>query len=172
LGLRGAAIRLEWRANPRVRQGQFVRTIAGGTPVHAASLLRERLMVLDSALLKKPRELRRILTHELFHFVWTRLANAERRGWEDLLAAERRQRARGELGWSAELARQPVTPDDIAGRTPRWRGYACESFCDTAAWLYSGTTRHPEYTLAGRFRLRRQAWFVELRRHHPEGLRI
>ena len=28
---------------------------------------------------------------------------------------------------------------DIAGRTRHWREYCCESFCDTAAWLYSGS---------------------------------
>ena len=41
----------------------------------------------------------------------------------------------------------------------RWRDYLCESFCDTAAWIYSGVRRHPEYTLAARHRNRRAEWF-------------
>jgi hypothetical protein len=48
----------------------------------------------------------------------------------------------------------------LGPRTGRaWRDYVCESFCDTAAWLYSGVRRHPEFTLAPRFRERRAAWF-------------
>ena len=42
---------------------------------------------------------------------------------------------------------------------PPWRDYLCESFCDTAAWIYSGVRRHPEYTLAARHRDRRAEWF-------------
>jgi hypothetical protein len=41
-----------------------------------------------------------------------------------------------------------------------WREYCCESFCDTAAWLYSGVQVHSEFTLAGRYRHRRRVWFA------------
>jgi hypothetical protein len=41
----------------------------------------------------------------------------------------------------------------------QWREYVCESFCDTAAWLYGGLRTHDEFTLSPRFRRRRAAWF-------------
>ena len=44
---------------------------------------------------------------------------------------------------------------------PLRREYCCESFCDTAAWLYAGAASHAEFTLALRFRRRRQAWFAQ-----------
>lgn len=114
-------------------------------------------MVLDSELMNKPRELARILAHELFHFVWVRLGNKKRRSYQELLRDERKQHARGELGWSAESRKSalPQHPD------ARWRDYICESFCDTAAWIYCGIARHPEFTLANRHRKRRAAWFKE-----------
>lgn len=135
-----------------------------GRPVHAGSFPRRRLMVLDQALLEQPAELARILVHELFHFVWPRLGNPLRRSYERLLEAEMGRRARGELGYSAESAKLRLTAVDRASRSRRWREYACESFCDTAAWLYSGVRRHGEYTLAGAFRRRRRAWFRNLER--------
>jgi hypothetical protein len=49
--------------------------------------------------------------------------------------------------------------DGVRYRTRRWREYCCESFCDTAAWMYSGVRSHPEFTLAPRFRARRRLWF-------------
>ncbi len=66
---------------------------------------------------------------------------------------------RGELGWSAEWRKDALQSGDVRLRTRHWREYCCESFCDTAAFLYSGVRRHPEFTLAARFRGRRRAWF-------------
>jgi hypothetical protein len=87
------------------------------------------------------------------------MGNQTRRSYEDLLHREWKQRARGELGWSAEL-RKAMLPGNPGSRThPKWRDYSCESFCDTAAWLYSGIARHPEFTLAQRHRERRAQWF-------------
>ena len=37
---------------------------------------------------------------------------------------------------------------DVRRRTPAWRRYVCESFCDTSAWLCAGLRPHDEYTLA------------------------
>ena len=68
-------------------------------------------------------------------------------------------RAKGELGWSAEWRKAKLTAADGERRSRRWREYCCESFCDTAAWLYSVTSSHAEYTLAGRFRIARRRWF-------------
>src|SRR5690242_5963115 len=83
-----------------------------GQEVHAASSLRKRHIVFDSALLSNPAELRRIATHELFHFAWIRLGNPARKTWETLLEQEDRARARGELGWSAEWRKLELTRAD------------------------------------------------------------
>jgi hypothetical protein len=113
--------------------------------VHAGSDIRRRWIVLDSAL--RGGELERVLAHELFHFVWVRLGNPSRRAWRDLLAAEADRGAWGELGWSAEWRKAAQAAD-----------YACESFCDTAAFLHTGRT-DADRLLAPRFRARRAEWF-------------
>jgi hypothetical protein len=106
--------------------------------------------------------LKRILVHEVFHFAWLHMSNAERRSWEESLLAEFQGHARGELGWSAEWRKRELRESDRRARSRRWREYICESFCDTAAWLYSGTRRHPEFTLAERWRRARRVRFEEL----------
>lgn len=131
-----------------------------GEPVHAASYIRKRRIVLDRELEQQPKELARILVHELFHFAWVRLGNPARHSYEALVREEWQRRARGELGWSAESRKRAMEKGSPGGRaTPAWREYICESFCDTAAFLYSGVHRHPEYTLAARHRKRRADWF-------------
>ena len=131
-----------------------------GQPVYAATYIRKRQIVLDQELESQPRELARILTHELFHFAWVRLGNPLRRSYEELLEREWKSRARGELGWSAELRKSALLqPVRRSLRRDKWRDYACESFCDSAAWFYSGLRRHAEFTLAERYRKRRAAWF-------------
>jgi hypothetical protein len=166
-------VRLAWRREPRVHRGRLFSgsgcTI--GREVHAASFLRERRLILDSALRRTPSELTRILVHELFHFVWLRLGNARRASWRELLEREFALHARGELGWSAEHRKTAL----LASTSPSKRlraEYACESFCDTAAWIYSGIPVHPEFTLATRYRSRRRTWFTELERALPRGLSI
>jgi hypothetical protein len=131
-----------------------------GQPVYAGSFIRKREIVLDQELEGQPRELARILVHELFHFAWVRLGNPTRRSYEALLREEWKHRARGELGWSAESRKRELSGQSkrVSG-APSWRDYLCESFCDTAAWIYSGVQRHPEYTLAPRHRNRRAKWF-------------
>jgi hypothetical protein len=123
--------------------------------VHAGAFIPERRIALDCS----AREFGRILAHELFHFVWVRLGNPRRRRWEEALRGELARGARGELGWSAEWRKRALTPRDAALRTRRWREYCCESFCDTAAWLYGGRARHAEFTLAARFGAARRVWF-------------
>lgn len=138
--------------------------------VHAASFLRRRRIVFDRALLADQRELARIVVHELFHFVWVRLSNAQRASWSGVLAA---QRTAGELGWSADWRKQALRECGTAGPTSRaWREYACESFCDTAAWLYSGVSRHEEFSLPGAERAVRRGWFAALLRHRGGRFRI
>ena len=125
--------------------------------VHAGSFLWQRRMVIACTRAEFPR----VFVHEWFHFVWRRAGNPLRRDFEALLAAERRAGARGELGWSAEWRKRTLTAQEVRRRARRWREYCCESFCDTAAWLYAGVAAHAEFTLAPRFRRRRHAWFAQ-----------
>ena len=145
--LSGSPIRIERAPGLRDRRGA----------VHAGAFLRERRIAFDCARAEFPR----IFVHELFHFVWLRSGNGRRRSWERLLAAELLAGARGELGWSAEWRKNALPPRASVTRSRSWREYSCESFCDTAGWLYSGTARHAEFTLAARFRRRRREWFLE-----------
>jgi hypothetical protein len=134
--------------------------------VHAGAFVRERRMAFHCSRAEFPR----IFVHELFHFIWARLGNPARRSYEDLVRGEWRMGARGELGWSAEWRKLALAAGDFQSRSRRWREYCCESFCDTAAWLYSGARRHREFTLAGGRRIRRRAWFAE--RIDPRRLSI
>ena len=134
---------------------------------HAATSIPRRQIFLDAGVLLRPGEFERILIHELFHFVWVRLGNRRRREWERCLVREVAARARGELGWSAESRKRRLTAGDCRNRTRRWRSYACESFCDTAAWMYGSVRRHDEFTLSVFSRRRRRAWF---RRHVQSGV--
>jgi hypothetical protein len=159
--LEGRAIGIRFR--PALSAGSrklySKRTI--GQPVYAGTFIRKRRIVLDLELAAKPKELVRILTHELFHFAWARLGNPTRWSYQDLLRREWNQRARGELGWSAELRKSALSRYPLpAIHRAKWRDYACESFCDTAAWLYSGIARHREFTLSERHRKRRAEWFL------------
>jgi hypothetical protein len=137
----------------RIRPAEGLRDRHG--PVHAGTFLRERCIRFDCTRAEFPR----ILVHELFHFVWLRAGNPLRWEFEDLLVAEHRAGASGELGWSAEWRKAALIPRDTRRRSRRWRDYCCESFCDTAAWMYSGIRRHEEFTLGTLFRQRRRVWF-------------
>ena len=162
LTLRGRALRVLFRPDPRAWRGKLFSGGGRGVAVHAGSHIRRRLIVLDTALVGRWRELRRILVHEIFHFVWVRLGNRIRRSWERVLEQERQAHARGDLGWSSEVLQQRLSPRDWRQRTRRWREYCCEAFCDTAAWLCAESHRHREFTLAKRWRKMRHQWFVEV----------
>jgi len=127
----------------------------------AASSIPRRLILLDAAVLARKGEFERILIHELFHFAWVRLANRRRWTWEQVLAREFHAQVAGELGWSAEWRKGTLTRADARRRSPRWRRYACESFCDTAAWHFAGVRRHDEFTLAAPARRLRLQWFTQ-----------
>jgi len=130
-------------------------------PHLAATSIPRRVIYLDREVLVARGDFERIMVHELFHFAWVRLSNQTRWDWERLLARELRRRAKGELGWSAEWRKEKLTSTDIRGRKPKWRHYAGESFCDSAAWMYSGLASHDEFTLAAAERRRRAAWFAQ-----------
>ena len=131
-----------------------------GSHLAGASIPR-RLILLDTAVLARRGEFERILIHELFHFAWVRLSNRNRVAWEQLLANELRDRVKGELGWSAEWRKETLTRTDARLRTPKWRRYACESFCDSAAWMFAGLRVHDEFTLPAASRRERRRWFTE-----------
>ena len=127
-------------------------------PNLATASIPRRVIHLDRDVLRIPGDFERILIHEIFHFAWVRLPNAARRDWENLLAAER---APGELGWSAEWRKLKLKAEDARLRSPKWKRYARESFCDSAAWLFAGIERHDEFTLPARSRRARRKWFAE-----------
>ena len=141
----GRPVRIERLRGLRDRRG----------PVDAGAFLRQRRIAFDC----EAGEFARIFTHELFHFVWWRAGNPARRSFEELLEGEWLAGASGELGWSAQWRKDGLCAADVMARSRRWREYCVESFCDTAAWLYAGAGRHAEFTLEGRYRPARRAWF-------------
>lgn len=161
-GLEGRPIRVRLASGLRTCRGRLISGGRRGTEVHAGSFLRKRQIVLRSELLGQPAEFARIVLHEVFHFAWLRAGNPLRRSWEALLEGELRRHARGELGWSADGRKRRLGSRDCAARSRRWREYACESFCDSAAWLLGGARVHEEFTLARRFRQGRRLWFQAL----------
>ena len=144
--LAGAPIRIQHAPDLRDRRG----------PVHAGAFVRQRRIAFDCAAAEFPR----IFAHETAHFIWLRLGNTLRHSWEDRLRSEFRARTAGELGWSAEWRKAALGREDRDRRTVRWREYCCEAFCDTAAWLWSGAARHPEFTLSKNARSARRQWFA------------
>jgi len=133
---------------------------------HASSCIPRRAILLDAGVLAQRGEFERILVHELFHFVWVRLSNATRRDWERVLLGEMKQRIAGELGWSSEWRKKSLGAQSASKRDGRWRRYACESFCDTAAWMFAGIRWHDEFTLRSGAREIRRRWFA---RQFPPG---
>jgi hypothetical protein len=165
----GAPIQVIVRPKLTAHRGRLLSGSHKGTPVHAGSFLRDRRIVLEYDLLRMPHRLDRIFLHEVFHFVWWRLGNRLRRSYEELLASEIRRGAKGELGWSAELCKLNVSRRDAATRSIAWRAYACESFCDTAAWHFGTVRRYAEMTLPEFFRRGRSGWMGETL---PSKLRV
>lgn len=156
---------MRFQDNLQVSGGKL--TPGRGSAVHAASFLRQRLVILDCELLESASELKRIWLHELLHFVWWRLGNSRRFEWEALLLAER---ATGELGWSAEWRKDALTEHDRLMRTRKWREYCAESFCDTGAWVATSERQsHPEVTLPSKARQSRLQWWTETIRYNSKG---
>jgi hypothetical protein len=142
-----------------------------GSHLAAASIPR-RLILLDAAVFARRGEFERILIHELFHFAWVRLSNQQRRDWEEILMHELAMKAAGELGWSAEWRKDTLRPKDFRRRTTRWRRYACESFCDSAAWLFAGLRTHDEFTLPSAQRRLRRQWFTDALQNGRDTLKV
>lgn len=170
--LAGMPIRVEWAPAPCAVRGRLLTGGGHGTEVHAASFIRRRRIVFDEALRHNAAELSRILVHEIFHFAWVRLSNRSRQSWRQILRYEFARGARGELGWSSESRKSAIRSS--AGVTPDrvWSEYSCESFCDTAAWIYAAGGEHEEFTLARRFRELRRTWFRSIESHGAGVIRI
>lgn len=159
----GGPIRLQFLPELTAHRGKLLTGATGrGRAVYAASFLRERRIVLDDALIQHPPLLRLMLTHEIFHFVWIRLSNESRQGFERTLVREQRAGVTCDLGESSEVARESLRPGDRARRSLPWRNYVCESFCDTGTWMYSGVRRHRCFRLAEEWRNRRAAFFFNI----------
>lgn len=142
-------------------KGKLLSRSPHGDAVYAGSFLRQRRIVLDELMLRTPRVLERIFVHEVFHFVWSKLGNKLRLSYERLVLQEFKSGVEGELGWSAESMKQSLTASDRQKRTRRWKDYVCESFCDTAGWLFGSATRYSEMTLGRAERDARRRWFRE-----------
>jgi hypothetical protein len=163
--LNGLAITIDVLPHLTASRGKLLSGQSGlGQPVHAASFIRQRRIVLERQLLQRAPLARRILVHELFHFVWPRCANQHRRNFESLLREELNGKARGELGESAETHKQRWLENRLA-RT--WSDYVVESFCDTAAWYFSRP--HPNVALARRWRTKRARFFAKWLLDRPHG---
>jgi hypothetical protein len=145
----GEPIPIEFRSNLR----------AGRDEVHASTHLHRRLILLDIALLKNPRERDRILAHEIFHFVWWK-APLLRAAYSALIQEELSAGATGEMGWSAEWRKVALKRNDVQQHSGRFRDYLCESFCDTCACFLLNIKRHPEITLRAKFRGTRGNFFA------------
>ncbi len=128
-------------------------------PVHAASFIRRREIYLETQLLARRRKLRMIVAHEVFHFVWVRLGNRLRAEYMGIVRAELAAGAKGEVGESAEGWKADVVEQGDGCKDGALRNYVCESFCDTAAWLYSGVRRNGEVRLGVGWRKVRGIWF-------------
>jgi hypothetical protein len=150
LPLTGRPIEVRYRAN-------LLDT--AGNAAHAATFIRDRLIVLDEELREDSQEHARVLLHELLHFVWVRAGNGRRFAWENLLCQEWQAGVRGECGWSSEWRKKRLRAPDLHARTRAWREYCCESFCDTGAWCCGGSEK--ELTLTPRYRNARRAWFED-----------
>jgi hypothetical protein len=154
-------INVSFRPHLTAYKGKLLSKSAQGHAVYAGSFLRQRKIVLDELMLRTPRVLERIFVHEVFHFAWSKLGAKLRSSYEQLLVAEFEVGVEGELGWSAESLKQQLTASDREKRTRRWKDYVCESFCDTAGWLFGSATRYSEMTLGRAERDLRRRWFRE-----------
>jgi len=153
----GRPIRVSAGCRLAASRGRLLSGSTGcGVAIYAASFIRKRRIVLESGLRRQRRLFRLILLHEIFHFVWSRLGKEKRRQYSQILEREISEHAKGELGHSAQLKKDACP----APGTGAWRDYVCESFCDTAAFVFAGFTHHSAFTLGKRWRRARRDWFT------------
>jgi len=156
----GRPVQVVFRPELTAYRGKLLSRADRGTQVYAATYIRRRKMVLETSLLADPAALRFIFVHELFHFVWVRLGNKTRDEYSGLLLAEIARRARGELGESSAVKKAELRDDHgVLPSSALWRDYVGESFCDSAACLFTGRTVHEGPKLAKRWTAIRRDWF-------------
>lgn len=156
--LHGRPITVTYRPRLTAYKGRLLSESSKGKSVYAGSFLRRRTITLDDCLLRTPRVWERIFAHEVGHFIWSRLPAALRESYTQLVHGEIRQGERGELGWSAESIKLRLLPaDPLLGNT-RWKNYVCESFCDTAGWVFGSARTYAELTLPAGLRELRRDW--------------
>jgi hypothetical protein len=155
------AIHVSFRPHLTAYRGKLLSKSPKGDAVYAGSFLRKRKIILDEQMLRTPRVLERIFVHEVFHFVWSKLGSSLRASYERLILEEIEDGALGELGWSAESMKLQLAGSDSENRTRRWKDYICESFCDSAGWLFGSARQYSEMTLGRAERDARRRWFRE-----------
>jgi hypothetical protein len=165
--LRGERIHVSFRPSLTAWRGKLLSKSLKGDAVWAGCFLRKRQIVLEEQMLRTPRVLERIFVHEVFHFVWSKLRPSLREAYQNLILSELQRGARGELGWSAESMKTKLTEEDRLTCSRRWKDYLCESFCDTAGWMFGARRHYSEMTLAKTFRDGRRKWFRENLLHRP-----
>jgi hypothetical protein len=166
--LTGDPIALDTLPQLRAHRGRLLPDDSpSGSAVYAAAFLRHRKIIFESALLSTPETFRLIVIHELFHFAWPRLSNHARLEFRQILATEWDSRAQGELGESSEVMKIQLRQNGLDSLSRQFGSYVCESFCDTAAWLYAGVAGHSWFTLRKRWLARRQFWFQSLAAKRP-----
>jgi hypothetical protein len=166
--LLGAPLRVDLRPSLTASGGRLLSNETHrGRAVFAASFIRKREIVLEEELVADHKILRGILLHELFHFAWVAAGNDVRRNYAALLSEEISGGARAELGESSEVSKSKLAGANDA----QWKHYVCESFCDTAAWYFSGAGDRPA-RLARRWRSRRAGWFRDWTSLLEGGLRL
>ena len=143
-------------------RGKLLSRADRGTPVYAASFIRQRRIVIEQDLLSSPAVLRFIFVHELFHFVWVRLGNTRRGEYSRLLMAELAGKARGELGESSAVKKAELQLDhELSPGSKLWRDYACESFCDSAASIFTEGPVHEGARLGKAWSKLRRQWLLQ-----------
>jgi hypothetical protein len=152
----GEPIQLSYSRSPRAVRGKLISGGTVGRELDGASFIRQRRIVLANDL--STAENQRVLLHELFHFAWVRLSNRQRRSYELLLRAEIARGVQGELSWPSFQAKGQLRPQDLDSRSKTWRGYACESFCDTCSWYWRGMPVDVEGAFPKSEKNLRQSW--------------
>ena len=165
--LTGGSIHVSTGRSLMAHRGHLVRDSSRGSAVYAAAFLRDRKIILEAGLLSNSQTFRLILVHELFHFVWLRLGNRARGEFDRVLRREWKSGARGELGESAGVQKAKLRQTSAGVSSRHWRDYVCESFCDTAAWLYAEVEDGSSFTLAKGWRERRNSWFQSVANNGP-----
>ncbi len=138
---------IRFASHLRAHRGKLEFGPGPGDEVFAASFLTRREIVFDESLLHHAPEFLNIFAHEIYHFVWRKLANADRTAWEALLKNEKRPLHSG-LSSRVAFERHRERPS-----AKKWKHYVCEAFCDSAAAMT---------TPQGKLSARRRAWLEAL----------